>query len=149
MEAGMCVYWPVLSVFPDLSCLCGVCDVGLCSLKIPRNMRLMYVHSWQSYIWNKLISWRLQTFGSSPMAGDIVRRSSTAGNTQPDIEFLSEETKSNYSVHDILFPLPGYDVQLPKNSVKDEYARLLSLEGISVDQLKHRVKCVFLFSWLV
>lgn len=33
----------------------------------------MYVHSWQSYIWNRLVSERIKLFGpSAPVVGDLV-----------------------------------------------------------------------------
>ncbi len=30
---------------------------------IPRNTRMMYVHAYQSYVWNKVVSRRLRAFG--------------------------------------------------------------------------------------
>ena len=39
---------------------------------IPRNLRTMYPHAYQSYIWNKALSLRL-TLGAGPIVGDLVR----------------------------------------------------------------------------
>lgn len=33
----------------------------------------------------------------------------------PQIEFVTEDTLSNYTIYDILFPLVGKSIELPKN----------------------------------
>lgn len=42
-------------------------------LKIPRNLRTMYVHAYQSYVWNAIVSVRLKRYGlDAPIVGDLV-----------------------------------------------------------------------------
>ncbi|XP_047276488.1 pseudouridylate synthase 7 homolog isoform X4 [Pan paniscus] len=39
---------------------------------IPRNNRLMYIHSYQSYVWNNMVSKRIEDYGLKPVPGDLV-----------------------------------------------------------------------------
>lgn len=40
--------------------------------QIPRNNRLMYIHSYQSYVWNNMVSKRIDEYGLKPVPGDLV-----------------------------------------------------------------------------
>lgn len=42
------------------------------SPQIPRNNRLMYIHSYQSYVWNNMVSKRIDEYGLKPVPGDLV-----------------------------------------------------------------------------
>ena len=44
------------------------------SLQIPRNNRLMYIHSYQSVVWNTMVSRRIEAFGLKAVEGDLVLR---------------------------------------------------------------------------
>lgn len=107
---------------------------------IPRNNRLMYVHSWQSYCWNQLTSWRLRELGPSPVEGDLVLKPSmkTTKGTEP--EFVTSANKNEFSIQDVVLPLPGYDVQLPANGAKEEYERVLAKEGVAMENLRNSVR---------
>uniref|UniRef100_A0A3Q2TJU6 Pseudouridylate synthase 7 homolog n=1 Tax=Fundulus heteroclitus TaxID=8078 RepID=A0A3Q2TJU6_FUNHE len=101
--------------------------------QIPRNNRLMYVHSYQSVVWNTMVSRRIEAFGLKAVAGDLVLRGTTA---HP----LSAEEAETHSIHDIVMPLPGYDVIYPSHHIGDGYRELLSADGLDLDNMRHKVK---------
>lgn len=39
---------------------------------IARNTRTIYVHAYQSFVWNRAVSERIRRFGSSVLVGDLV-----------------------------------------------------------------------------
>ena len=97
----------------------------------------MYVHSWQSLVWNKIASWRIRELGRKIQIGDIVRkpRSKMSKESESDdcggedgpekgcdgsasdseVEFVTEDNVNFYSIDDVILPLPGWNVKLPKN----------------------------------
>lgn len=46
------------------------------SPQIPRNNRLMYVHSYQSVVWNTMVSRRIDAFGLKAVEGDLILKGS-------------------------------------------------------------------------
>lgn len=49
---------------------------SLSVFQIPRNNRLMYIHSYQSVVWNTMVSRRIEAFGLKAVEGDLVLRGS-------------------------------------------------------------------------
>lgn len=53
-------------------CICGNSNPQGALDSIPRNARLMYIHAYQSFVWNHMVSRRIKEFGKNPIVGDLV-----------------------------------------------------------------------------
>uniref|UniRef100_A0A8D3A302 Pseudouridylate synthase 7 homolog n=1 Tax=Scophthalmus maximus TaxID=52904 RepID=A0A8D3A302_SCOMX len=98
---------------------------------IPRNNRLMYIHSYQSKVWNTMVSRRIEAFGLKAVEGDLELRGT---------HVLTAEEAESRSIHDIVMPLPGYDVIYPTHHVGEGYRELLTADGLDLDNMRHKVK---------
>uniref|UniRef100_A0A673X006 Pseudouridylate synthase 7 homolog n=1 Tax=Salmo trutta TaxID=8032 RepID=A0A673X006_SALTR len=92
---------------------------------IPRNNRLMYIHSYQSFMWNTMVSRRIEAFGLKAVEGDLVLRGAEA---------------ETHSIQDVVMPLPGFDVIYPTHHVGKGYREKLSADNLDIDNMRHRVR---------
>lgn len=53
-----------------------IINFSLFPTQIPRNNRLMYVHSYQSVVWNTMVSRRIDAFGLKAVEGDLILKGS-------------------------------------------------------------------------
>ncbi|XP_014225977.1 pseudouridylate synthase 7 homolog [Trichogramma pretiosum] len=58
---------------------------------VPRNTILMYIHSYQSYVWNLIVSKRIKEFGLKPVVGDLVYENP---DSKDDVETVAEEQQT-------------------------------------------------------
>ncbi|KAL7867822.1 hypothetical protein SRHO_G00092060 [Serrasalmus rhombeus] len=100
---------------------------------IPRNNRLMYIHSYQSFVWNTMVSRRVEAYGLKAVEGDLVLRGGTA-------HVLTAEEAEKQSIHDVVMPLPGFDVIYPTHEVGKGYRDLLTADNLDIDNLRHKVR---------
>lgn len=137
---------------------------------IQRNLRLMYVHAYQSMIWNIIAGKRWEVCGDRAVEGDLVIvgekdepkaetdevqldqdgepviRPSGDDSSAPEDPFTrarsltKEEAESGkYNIFDVVLPLPGWDVEYPKNSIGKYYEELMASElGGGMDPHKMR-----------
>ncbi|KAI0114843.1 pseudouridine synthase [Daldinia grandis] len=119
-------------------------------LSISRGMRTMYVHAYQSLVWNFAASRRWEQFGLRVVKGDLVLIGSEASTSLRDRQgendeedmihlvdggsfaedgrglkahALTEEEASGgkYSIFDVVLPSPGWDVVYPDNEIGQFY----------------------------
>ncbi|XP_017730130.1 PREDICTED: pseudouridylate synthase 7 homolog [Rhinopithecus bieti] len=100
---------------------------------IPRNNRLMYIHSYQSYVWNNMVSKRIEDYGLKPVSGDLVLKGATAS-------YIEEDDVNNYSIHDVVMPLPGFDVIYPKHKIQEAYREMLTADNLDIDNMRHKIR---------
>ena len=121
---------------------------------IPRNIRLLYLHSFQSFLWNKVISKRINKFGQNVLEGDLVLidnnqeiNESSESNTDENVsasktsvKFLLKDEIQKYQITDIVYPLPGYNVSYPNNIIKVWYEELLKEYELTSENFNQVVK---------
>jgi tRNA pseudouridine13 synthase len=126
----------------------------------------MYVHAYQSYLWNSVVSERIRLLGADkPAVGDLVyagdsaapkaeitkleagegaeeepgaEESEKGSNTKkgkkqwvaPQVKTLAAEDLANYTIHDVIMPLPGRDVDYPGGVLGDRYRELITADGL-------------------
>ena len=86
--------------------------------EIPRQQRLLYCHAYQSYLWNKVVSRRIRTYGIKVLVGDLVNKKKgdmveENGEQRSKEEYIEHvEDPDSYTIHDILIPIPGCKVKV-------------------------------------
>ncbi|NXD08639.1 PUS7L protein, partial [Nothocercus nigrocapillus] len=94
-------------------------------LNIPHSMRIFYVHAYCSKIWNEATSYRLRTYGSKVVEGDLViseqSDESFSVNDRVHIVTASEESANKYSIHQVVLPMVGHSIRYPSNKVGQWY----------------------------
>lgn len=123
-------------------------------------MVLLYLHSYQSLLWNKIVSRRINKYGLKPIVGDLVFKDNESKiepvyeiidedeNDEkeeddikfPEVETISEANLSKYTVFDVVYPLPGCDVSYPENEIGQWYTDLLANDNLTSDKLSKKNK---------
>lgn len=146
-----------------------------------RNTVTLYMHAYQSLVWNRVVSARLAKFGLQVLAGDLVlepcveqeKQEKTVvppkvedGKEEPtdedeedhdpeeeevlydipsckaNVHIVTEEelAAGKYSVADVVYPCPGFDVKLPENEVGTWYYEYLKEDGLTLESFQKKVK---------
>lgn len=112
-------------------------------LTITRGMRNLYLHAYQSYVWNHAVSHRWAKYGSKVIPGDLVLVTfekapdgvengvDATASDEPQFQRARHLTEAEvqsgkYTVFDLVLPCPGYDVLYPDNDIGEFYVEFMS-----------------------
>lgn len=137
---------------------------------VPRNLRLMYVHAYQSLVWNHAASERWRLYGDKVVEGDlviinkdeekpadetvdadgevIITPQTGDSATAVDDAFTrarplsaEEAASGKHTIFDIVLPTPGFDILYPPNQMTEFYKRFMASEqGGGLDPFDMRRK---------
>ncbi|XP_056429940.1 pseudouridylate synthase PUS7L isoform X2 [Hyla sarda] len=104
-------------------------------LSIPHSMRIFYVHAYCSKVWNEAASYRIATYGTEVVEGDLVLHNQDANETtslsdRVHIVTAVEEEERVYSIHQVVLPMPGHSIRYPTNQVGQWYKEALASAGL-------------------
>ena len=118
-----------------------------------RNQRLLYLHCFQSYVWNKSASHRIKEYGLKVVVGDLLEldaedvdsNQTTNKNRNRNVVVANEDNIKMASIYNIVLPVVGTDNIMPNNSVSDYIESLLTEEGITLEMYRNLPKqwCCF------
>ncbi|XP_076753984.1 pseudouridine synthase 7 [Xylocopa sonorina] len=82
----------------EATLLKGLCESGNKNPQgaldsVPRNARLMYIHAYQSFVWNHMVSRRIKEFGRNPIVGDLVYENNVKHNDNEEQFVCDTETE--------------------------------------------------------
>ncbi|VDO33762.1 unnamed protein product, partial [Brugia timori] len=104
------------------------CNYYDAMLKLARNTRSLYIHAYQSLLWNKVVTRRVKSRGFHAIAGDL----NVEGKKIKDFE--NEE---------VALPLISTSVELPDNEVRSWYEEIMAEDGVTVAMFKALEKQVY------
>jgi tRNA pseudouridine13 synthase len=113
--------------------------------KVPFELRKSYVLAYLGFIWNTIVSRRIQKFGLKLIIGDLVydpRRN--------QVRFINYGNIRKYTIYDVVLPLPASDTLKPANEITGWYNNLFKRDWLSVMNFgrssKYGIFCSLSFS---
>lgn len=126
---------------------------------IPKNARLICFHAYQSYLWNKAVSKRIELYGLQCVVGDLVFDNKHSdiddsdvinknemqfqdnsfqrcgNNSKENIKIVTVEDIENktYIINDVVLPLPGTETIYPDHEISKYYIELLHQDELTID----------------
>jgi tRNA pseudouridine13 synthase len=132
-------------------------------MKIPRNLRIMYGHAYQSYVWNCVASRRMELLGLEVVAGDLVIDDTEQSKVEKNKDSVDEDDfeedvrtdkfqraravtqeeveQKKFSIYDIVLPTPGFDINYPSNEdLFNTYKTIMKEDGMDPSEMYRKVR---------
>ncbi|KAG7380152.1 hypothetical protein PHYBOEH_011545 [Phytophthora boehmeriae] len=129
---------------------------------VPKPLRASYIEAYQDFVWNEMASMRIAKLSStSAVVGDLVlvpdcevktvsvpgkenegneppkkrQKTGKKGKRLPtqQVMALTEENVDQYSIDDVVLPLPGHAVEYPANAIGAAYRKMITTDGIDLN----------------
>lgn len=126
---------------------------------VPLNHRVAYVEAYQNYVWNEMASLRIGSLSvERPVVGDLVLVKNSSGDNDENagpakkkvkteagvsvpvsvpagdgkVLVLTEANVHEYSIDDVVLPLPGHSIVYPANEIGAAYQKMLMTDGVDL-----------------
>lgn len=103
----------------------------------------MYVHAYQSYIWNLMAAERMKLSNDTPLEGDLVYEHDTGDDdtetketSSRDVKRLTSTDLGQYTLADVILPLPGWNIEYPGGRIGQLYKDALVADGLDPQRLR-------------
>jgi len=115
-------------------------------------------------LWNKIVSERIKKYGLNPIVGDLTfkdkamaeapieiidgedEEEANANDTKfLEVETITKENLSKYTIFDVVYPLPGCDIRYPENEIGKWYIDLLAKDELTSEKLMKKNKYSVVF----
>ena len=120
-------------------------------LSLPLNLKMMFIHAYQSYVFNRVLSARIEEFGNLKdievgdwadfvefenghyrFAEEVVK---VREHNVRRVRFLVEKRRASLAL-----PLPGYETPLGDDWISQKVKEVLEEDGVSLEDFKHEYK---------
>jgi len=88
-------------------------------MRLDRSTRNLYVHAFQAYMWNTVVSRRFRKYGVQVLPGDLVHTAD--GEENFDVRIITEKEVESVDITQVLMPVVGSMTRFPENETKDLY----------------------------
>merc|ERR1712226_3138 len=109
---------------------------------LPRNFKTLFIHGYQSWIFNKMVNFRLSLNRNSLILGDLIYISNSEKIEEDKIITIQTDEdliKYKDNFHNLILPIVGYNVKIPKNC-EDFLSNIFTEHDISMDNFNHSIK---------